>query len=61
MHVKLLQPLADSGRNPIGRRTQSNRAANEIRSGGGRNPIGRRSVHDGNHKAFTLPPHPLHR
>ena len=48
-------------RNPIRRRTQSNRTANAIQSGGERNPIGRRSVHDGNHKAFTLPPHPLHR
>ena len=31
---------SDSGRNLIGRRTQSDRAANGNRSGGGRNPIG---------------------
>ena len=31
------------GRNPIGRRTESDRAADGIRSGGGRNPIGRRT------------------
>ena len=30
-------------RNPIGRRTQSNRTANAIRSDGERNPIGRRT------------------
>ena len=34
------------GRNPIGRRTESDRTADAIRSGGGRNPIGRRSEHD---------------
>ena len=34
------------GRNPIGRRTESDRAADGIRSGGGRNPIGRRTLHD---------------
>ena len=34
------------GRNPIGRRTESDRTADGIRSGGGRNPIGRRSKHD---------------
>lgn len=33
-------------RNPIGRRTQSNRTADAIRSDGGRNPIGRRTQHD---------------
>ena len=32
------------GRNPIGRRTESDRAADGIRSDGGRNPIGRRTV-----------------
>ena len=34
------------GRNLIGRRTESDRAADGIRSDGGRNPIGRRSEHD---------------
>ena len=34
------------GRNLIGRRTQSDRTADAIRSGGGRNLIGRRSVYD---------------
>ena len=34
----------DGGRNPIGRRTESDRTANGIRSGGGRNPIRRRTV-----------------
>ena len=29
----------DSGRNPIGRRTESDRTADGIRSGGGRNPM----------------------
>ena len=35
-----------SGRNPIGRRTESNRTANGIRSDGERNPIGRRTESD---------------
>ena len=30
-------------RNPIGRRTQSDRTADAIQSNGGRNPIGRRT------------------
>ena len=30
---------SDGGRNPIGRRTESDRAADGIRSGGGRNPM----------------------
>ncbi len=34
----------DGGRNPIGRRTESDWTADGIRSGGGRNPIGRRTV-----------------
>ena len=34
---------SDGGRNPIGRRTQSDWAADAIRSDGGRNPIGRRT------------------
>ena len=34
---------SDSGRNPIGWRTESNRAADGNRSGGGRKPIGRRT------------------
>ena len=33
-------------RNPIGRRTESDRPADGIRSGGGRNPIGRRTESD---------------
>ena len=37
---------SDGGRNPIGRRTQSDRAADGIQSDGGRNPIGRRTEHD---------------
>ena len=36
----------DGGRNPIGRRTESDRTADGIRSGGGRNPIGQRTLHD---------------
>ena len=36
----------DSGRNPIGRRTESDRTADGIRSGGGRNLIGRRTESD---------------
>ena len=43
----------DGVRNPIGRRTQSDQAANGIRSGGERNPIGRRSVY--NDKNITKP------
>ena len=34
------------GRNPIGRRTESDRTADGIRSGGGRNLIGRRTETD---------------
>ena len=34
------------GRNPIGRRTESDRTADGIRSDGGRNPIGRRTESD---------------
>ena len=37
---------SDGGRNPIGRRTESDRTADGIRSGGGRNPIGRRTESD---------------
>ena len=33
----------DGGRNPIGRRTESDRTANANRSDGGRKPIGRRT------------------
>ena len=43
----------DGGRNPIGRRTQSNRTADAIQSGGGRNLIGRRTEHDDFSCAFT--------
>ena len=35
-----------TGRNPIGRRTESDRAADGIRSDGGRNLIGRRTESD---------------
>ena len=34
------------GRNPTGRRTESDRTADGIRSGGGRNLIGRRTESD---------------
>ena len=37
---------SDGGRNLTGRRTESDRAANGIRSGGGRNPIRRRTESD---------------
>ena len=37
---------ADSGRNPIGRRTESDRTADGIRSDGERNPIGQRTESD---------------
>ena len=43
----------DGGRNPIRRRTESDQAANAIRSGGVRNPIRRRSVY--NDKNITKP------
>ena len=36
----------DGGRNPIGRRTESDRTADGNRSDGGRNPIGRRTESD---------------
>ena len=36
----------DGGRNPIGRRTESDRTADGIRLDGGRNPIGRRTESD---------------
>ena len=42
--VYVSQFPTDGGRNPIGRRTESDRVANGIRSGGGRNPIRRRTV-----------------
>ena len=42
----------DGGRNPIGRRTESDRTADRIRSDGGRNPIGRRTESDGKRDAF---------
>ena len=42
----------DGGRNPIGRRTESDRTADGIRSGGGRNLIGRRTESDGKRDAF---------
>ena len=42
-------------RNPIGRRTESNRVAYGIRSGGGRNPIRRRTRSGGKTKETTAP------
>ena len=41
LKVKVVSSCTE--RNPIGRRTQSNRTANAIQSDGGRNPIGRRT------------------
>ena len=43
-----------SGRNPIGRRTESDRAADGIRSDGGRNLIGRRTLPDAKRKKKGL-------
>ena len=37
---------SDGERNPIGRRTESDRVADGIQSGGGRNLIGRRTESD---------------
>ena len=45
---------SDGGRNPIGRRTESDRAADGIRLGGGRNPIGRRTLPDAKRKKKGL-------
>ena len=45
---------SDGGRNPIGRRTQSDRTANAIQSDGGRDPIGRRTEHDDFSCAFMV-------
>ena len=44
--VKHHEMLSATERNLIGRRTQSDRTANGIRSGGERNPIGRRTESD---------------
>ena len=41
---------SDGERNPIGRRTESDRTADGIRSGGGRNLIGRRTLPDAKRK-----------
>ena len=41
--VKHHEMLSATERNLIGRRTESDRTANGIRSDGGRNPIGRRT------------------
>ena len=41
---------SDGGRNPIGRRTESDWAADGIRSDGGRNLIGRRTLPDAKRK-----------
>ncbi len=38
--------ISDGGRNPIGRRTETDRTADGIRLDGGRNPIGRRTESD---------------
>ena len=48
------QNSSGGGRNPIGRRTQSNQAANAIQSGGERNPIGRRTQSDRAANAIRL-------
>ena len=45
---------SDGGRNLIGRRTESDRTADGIRSGGGRNPIGRRTLPDAKRKKKGL-------
>ena len=52
--VKALLYSPDGERNPIGRRTQSDRAADAIRSGGERDPSGRRSVYNDKNIGFTL-------
>ena len=44
--VKPQEKSSSPERNPIGRRTESDRAADGIRSGGGRNLIGRRTEND---------------
>ena len=44
--VKHHEMLSATERNLIGRRTESDRTANGIRSGGERNPIGRRTESD---------------
>ena len=44
--VKHHEMLSATERNLIGRRTESDRTANGIRSGGGRKPIGRRTESD---------------
>ena len=46
MHRMANATRLDGGRNPIGRRTESNRTADGIRSDGERNPIGRRTESD---------------
>ena len=46
MWVKHHEKSPSPERNLIGRRTESDRAANAIRSDGGRNPIGRRTESD---------------
>ena len=45
-HLIVMVMSSDSGRNLIGRRTESDRVANGIRSGGGRKLIGRRTETD---------------
>ena len=52
--VKALLYSPDGERNLIRRRTQSNRAADAIQSGGERNPIGQRSVYNDKNIGFTL-------
>ena len=45
-HLIVMGVSSDGGRNPIGRRTETDRVADAIRPGGGRNPIGRRTESD---------------
>ena len=47
-----------SGRNPIGRRTESDWTADGIRSDGGRNPIGRRTETVGGAAVSAAPTKP---
>ena len=44
--VELQAIRSDGGRNPIGRRTETDRTADGNRSDGGRKPIGRRTESD---------------
>ena len=46
MHRMANATRSDGERNPIGRRTETDRTADGTRSDGGRNPIGRRTESD---------------